>query len=292
MPEKTGTVRFHRVLTAPPGAHLPRLPRCRRDVQVAAAARLHRPRTLDGRAGRRQLPHVFHQLLVGQQPFLRRYLSSSSVPNERIRHTDKFDDPNLPGEMQTTITLRKVSVGTEIEIVQEGISAAIPPRSLHLGWRGSLTLLAQLVQPEDPGLASPVVPSVAQRSRGPLSLPRVVRRKKGPSAALGTTDAAECALRLGAVARPATVVAFPHTVSGRKRTMSYDLVIKNGTVVDGTGAARYQADVAIADGKVAEIGKVTERRRAHHRRARPRAWRRASSIRTRITTRRSAGTAR
>eukprot|EP01034_Spumella_vulgaris_P011603 gene11603-14768_t len=54
------------------------------------------------------------------------------------------------------------------------------------------------------------------------------------------------------------VVAFPPEVSGRKRTMSYDLVIKNGTVVDGTGAARYQADVAIVDGKVAEIGKVTE----------------------------------
>jgi uncharacterized protein YndB with AHSA1/START domain len=73
------------------------------------------------------------------------------VPNERIRHTDKFDDPNLPGEMQTTIVLRKVSVGTEIEIVQEGIPAVIPTEACYLGWQESLTLLAQLVQPEIPG---------------------------------------------------------------------------------------------------------------------------------------------
>jgi uncharacterized protein YndB with AHSA1/START domain len=73
------------------------------------------------------------------------------VPNERIRHTDRFDDPNLPGEMQTTITLRKVMVGTEIEIVQEGIPAVIPTEACYLGWQESLTLLAQLVQPEIPG---------------------------------------------------------------------------------------------------------------------------------------------
>ena len=69
------------------------------------------------------------------------------VPNQRIRHTDTFDDPNLPGEMQTTITLRKVMVGTEIEIVQEGIPAVIPTEACYLGWQESLTLLAQLVQP-------------------------------------------------------------------------------------------------------------------------------------------------
>jgi len=73
------------------------------------------------------------------------------VPDERIRHTDKFDDPNLPGEMQTTIVLRKVSVGTEIEIVQEGIPAVIPTEACYLGWQESLTLLAQLVQAEIPG---------------------------------------------------------------------------------------------------------------------------------------------
>ena len=73
------------------------------------------------------------------------------VPNERIRNTDKFDDPNLPGEMQQTVTLKKVSVGTEVTIVQEGIPAAIPAEACYLGWQESLTLLAQLVEPEIPG---------------------------------------------------------------------------------------------------------------------------------------------
>jgi uncharacterized protein YndB with AHSA1/START domain len=73
------------------------------------------------------------------------------VPNERIRHTDKFDDPNLPGEMQTTVSLKKVSVGTEVNIVQEGIPEAIPPEACYLGWQESLTLLAQLIEPEIPG---------------------------------------------------------------------------------------------------------------------------------------------
>ena len=70
------------------------------------------------------------------------------VPNERIRHTDKFDDPNLPGQMQTTISLKKVSVGTELTIVQEGIPSVIPVEACYLGWNESLTLLTQLVEPE------------------------------------------------------------------------------------------------------------------------------------------------
>src|SRR5262245_8073712 len=70
------------------------------------------------------------------------------VPNERIRHTDVFDDPSLPGEMVTTITLKKVSCGTEVNIVQEGIPAVIPPEACCLGWQESLTLLARLVEPE------------------------------------------------------------------------------------------------------------------------------------------------
>jgi uncharacterized protein YndB with AHSA1/START domain len=72
------------------------------------------------------------------------------VPHERIRYTDKFDDPNLAGEMQTTITLRPVSVGTELNIVQEGIPDLIPPEACYLGWQESLTLLGQLVGPEIP----------------------------------------------------------------------------------------------------------------------------------------------
>ena len=73
------------------------------------------------------------------------------VPNERIRHTDKFDDPNLPGEMQVTITLKKVFCGTELNIVQEGIPDVIPPEACCLGWQESLALLAQLVEAEIPG---------------------------------------------------------------------------------------------------------------------------------------------
>jgi uncharacterized protein YndB with AHSA1/START domain len=72
------------------------------------------------------------------------------VPNERIRHTDVFDDPNLPGEMQVTVTLKKVSVGTDVSIVQEGIPDAIPAEACYLGWQESLTLLTQLVEPEIP----------------------------------------------------------------------------------------------------------------------------------------------
>lgn len=72
------------------------------------------------------------------------------VPHERIRHTDKFDDPNLPGEMQVTVTLKQVSCGTELTVVQEGIPDVIPAEACCLGWQESLTLLAQLVEPEIP----------------------------------------------------------------------------------------------------------------------------------------------
>ena len=72
------------------------------------------------------------------------------VPGERIRHSDSFDDPNLPGDMQTTITFKAVSVGTEVSITQEGVPDMIPPEACSLGWQESLTLLAQLVEPEIP----------------------------------------------------------------------------------------------------------------------------------------------
>jgi uncharacterized protein YndB with AHSA1/START domain len=73
------------------------------------------------------------------------------VPNERIRNTDVFDDPNLSGEMQTTVSMKGVSCGTELDIVQEGIPEAIPLEGCYLGWQESLTLLAQLVEAEIPG---------------------------------------------------------------------------------------------------------------------------------------------
>jgi uncharacterized protein YndB with AHSA1/START domain len=70
------------------------------------------------------------------------------VPNERIRYTDKFDDPNLPGEMEVTVTLSKVSVGTELQITQAGVPDVIPPEACYLGWQESLKNLARLVEPE------------------------------------------------------------------------------------------------------------------------------------------------
>ena len=70
------------------------------------------------------------------------------MPGERLRYTDKFDDPNLPGEMQVTVTLKKVSVGTELNIVQEGIPDVIPAEACYLGWQESLRNLASLVEPE------------------------------------------------------------------------------------------------------------------------------------------------
>src|SRR4026208_1279583 len=72
------------------------------------------------------------------------------VPNERLRYTDKFDDPNLPGEMETTIILKQVSCGTDLNITQEWIPAAIPAEACYLGWQESLTLLAKLVEAEIP----------------------------------------------------------------------------------------------------------------------------------------------
>lgn len=150
MSTETGTVRLHRVLTAPPE----RIYRAFLDADALAkwlpphgfTGKVH---SMDARVG------------GGYRMTFTNFSSGNShsfggtfvelVPNERIRHTDKFDDPNLPGEMQTTIVLRKVAVGTEIEIVQEGIPAVIPTEACYLGWQESLTLLAQLVQPEIPG---------------------------------------------------------------------------------------------------------------------------------------------
>jgi uncharacterized protein YndB with AHSA1/START domain len=73
------------------------------------------------------------------------------VPHERIRYTDKFDDPNLPGEIQVTITLKEVSCGTELNIVQEGVPDVIPAEMCYLGWQESLVLLAKLVESEVTG---------------------------------------------------------------------------------------------------------------------------------------------
>ena len=109
---------------------------------MAAAERFYGQGSPDRRQGRRCSTGHGHS-------FGGKYLEL--VPNERIRHTDTFDDPNLPGEMQTTISLKKVSCGTELNIVQEGIPEVIPPEACYLGWQESLTLLAQLIEAEIPG---------------------------------------------------------------------------------------------------------------------------------------------
>lgn len=150
MSTTTGTVRLHRVLTAPPE----RIYRAFLDADAMAkwlpphgfTGHVH---SMDARVGGGYRMSFTNFSSGNSHSFGGTFVEL--VPNERIRHTDKFDDPNLPGEMQTTIVLRKVMVGTEIEIVQEGIPAVIPTEACYLGWQESLTLLAQLVQPEIPG---------------------------------------------------------------------------------------------------------------------------------------------
>jgi uncharacterized protein YndB with AHSA1/START domain len=89
----------------------------------------------------------FHNFTTGKShSFGGKYLEL--VPGERLRYTDKFNDPNLPGEMQITVTLKPVSVGTEMNIVQDGIPDAIPAEACYLGWQDSLRNLASLVEPE------------------------------------------------------------------------------------------------------------------------------------------------
>jgi len=147
---ETGTVRLHRVLTAPPEriyrAFLDPAAMCKWLPPHGFTGHVH---SMDARVGGGYRMSFTNFSSGNSHSFGGTFVEL--VPNERIRHTDKFDDPNLPGEMQTTIVLRKVSVGTEIEIVQEGIPAVIPTEACYLGWQESLTLLAQLVQPEIPG---------------------------------------------------------------------------------------------------------------------------------------------
>ena len=110
---------------------------------MASAIRLHRQGSPHGCQGRRHLQDVVHEL--HDRP--RVILSAASIVNwchpNAFATTDKFDDPNLPGEMQTTVTLKQVSCGTEINIVQEGIPEAIPLEMCYLGWQESLAQLAQ-----------------------------------------------------------------------------------------------------------------------------------------------------
>lgn len=145
----TNTVRFHRVLRAPPE----RIYRAFLDADAMAkwlppngfTGKVHH---LDAKVGGTYKMSFTNFSTKNSHSFGGEYLEL--IPNERIRHSDKFDDPNLSGEMQTTISLQKVFCGTEVNIVQEGIPAVIPPEACYLGWQESLTLLAQLVEAEIP----------------------------------------------------------------------------------------------------------------------------------------------
>ena len=145
----TSTIRLHRVLHAPPE----RIYRAFLDANAMVkwlppngfTGQVHQ---LDAKVGGTYSMSFTNFTTQKSHSFGGEYLELT--PNERIRHTDKFDDPNLPGEMQTTITLKPVSVGTELNIVQEGVPAVIPAEACYLGWQESLTLLAKLVEAEIP----------------------------------------------------------------------------------------------------------------------------------------------
>jgi len=143
------TIRLHRVLKAPPG----KIYRAFLDADAMVkwlpphgfTARVHQ---LDATVGG-SYKMSFTNFGTGKShSFGGKYLEL--VPNQRIRHTDRFDDANLPGEMVTTITLTPVFCGTELHVVQEGIPDVIPPEACYLGWQESLALLAQLIEPEIP----------------------------------------------------------------------------------------------------------------------------------------------
>ena len=145
----TSTVRLHRVLRAAPEKIY------RAFLDADAMAKWLPPNGFTGKVHQLEAKvggaykMSFTNFTTGKtHSFGGKYLELA--PHERIRHTDTFDDPNPPGEMQTTITLKKVSCGTEMSIVQEGVPAAIPPEGCYLGWQESLTLLAQLVEAEIP----------------------------------------------------------------------------------------------------------------------------------------------
>lgn len=146
----SGTVRLHRVLTAPPERVY------RAFLDAAALAKWLPPNgfactvhELDARVGGRFRMTFTNFSSGGSHSFGGEY--DELVPGERLRYSDKFDDPDLPGEMSTTVELAAVSAGTDLRIVQEGIPDAIPVEMCYLGWQESLLLLAKLVEPEIPG---------------------------------------------------------------------------------------------------------------------------------------------
>jgi uncharacterized protein YndB with AHSA1/START domain len=146
----TGTVNLHRVLRCPPE----RVYRAFTTPDAMAkwlpphgfTGKVHQ---MEARVGGAYKMSFTHFGSGHSHSFGGRYLEL--VPGQLLRYTATFDDANLPGEMQTTVTLIAVSCGTEMTVVQQGIPAVIPTEQCYLGWQESLTLLAQLVEPEIPG---------------------------------------------------------------------------------------------------------------------------------------------
>ena len=146
----SNTVRLHRVLRAPPE----RVYRAFLDPHAMAkwlpphgfTGQVHR---MDAEVGGQWRMSFTNFGGRGSHSFGGKYLEL--VPGEKLRYSSVFDDPNLRGEMMTTVTLKKVLVGTEMNVVQEGIPDVIPVEACYLGWQESLVLLAKLVEPEIPG---------------------------------------------------------------------------------------------------------------------------------------------
>ena len=149
MPDNTNTVRFHRVLKATPERVY------RAFLDADAMAKWLPPNGFTGK-----VHHIDAKVGGGYKMSFTNFTTGKShsfggtylelKPHERIRYSNKFDAPALPGEMQTTITLKPVFCGTELNITQEGIPAAIPAEACYLGWQESLTLLTKLVEAEIP----------------------------------------------------------------------------------------------------------------------------------------------
>ena len=143
------TVRFHRVLRASPE----KVYRAFLDPDAMAkwlppngfTGKVHR---MDPKVGGTYKMSFTNFTTSKSHSFGGKYVELT--PHERIRYTNRFDDPSLPGEMQTAVALKKVSCGTELHIVQEGLPDVIPPEACCLGWQESLTLLAKLVEAEIP----------------------------------------------------------------------------------------------------------------------------------------------
>ena len=146
----SNTVRLHRILRAPPEriyrAFLDAAALCKWLPPNGFTCTVHE---LEAKVGGRYRMSFTNFSSGGGHDFGGTYLEL--VPNERIRHDDRFDDPNLPGTMITTISLRAVFCGTELSVVQEGIPDAIPAEMCYLGWQESLVLLGKLVEAEIPG---------------------------------------------------------------------------------------------------------------------------------------------